>query len=98
MSNAGFSSDADKIEMAYQLYQKLTGNYHREQVIKSLDDMFKLNGIDVEIVQKPLHFNDFDESDNNNSSSETVARDVEQDVDADNIEEKVDGNNNINKQ
>lgn len=98
MSNAGFSSDADKIEMAYQLYQKLTGNYHREQVIKSLNDMFKLNGIDVEIVQKPLHFNNFDESDNNNSSSETVARDVEQDVDADNIEEKVDGNNNINKQ
>lgn len=92
MSNAGFSSDADKIEISYQLYQRLTGNYHREQVIKSLNDMFKLNGIDVEIVQKPLHFNNFDDNntgDNNSSSSETTSEDTNQDVSTDNIEEKV---------
>ena len=92
MNNAGFSSDADKIEICYQLYQKLTGNYHREQVIKSLNDMFKLNGIEVEIVQKPLHFNDFESNntnDNNSSSSETTSQDVTQDISADNIEEKV---------
>lgn len=90
MSNAGFSSDADKIETAYQLYQRLTGNYNREQVIKTLNDMFKLNGIDVEIVQKPLHFNNFDETpDNNTSSSNTTSEDVNQDITTDNIEEKV---------
>lgn len=88
MSNAGFSSDADKIEMAYQLYQRLTGNYNREQVIKSLNDMFKLNGIDVEIIQKPLHFNDVGQDDNNTTSSDTSSEDVEQDISTDNIEEK----------
>lgn len=91
-SNAGFSSDADKIETAFQLYQRLTGNYHREQVIKSLNDMFKLNGIDVEIVQKPLHFNDFGNEqtdDNNKSSSDTTSEDVTQNISTDNIEEKV---------
>lgn len=92
MSNAGFSSDADKIEICYQLYQKLTGNYNREQVIKSLNDMFKLNGIDVEIIQKPLHFNEFENNsteDNNVSSSDTTSEDVSQDISTDNIEEKV---------
>lgn len=92
IGNNGFSSEADKIETAYQLYQKLTGNYHREQVIKSLNDMFKLNGIEVEIVQKPLHFNDFDNNntgDNNSSSSDTTSEDVTQDISTNNIEEKV---------
>lgn len=92
IGNNGFSSEADKIETAYQLYQRLTGNYHREQVIKSLNDMFKLNGIEVEIVQKPLHFNDFDNNntgDNNSSSSDTTSEDVTQDISTNNIEEKV---------
>lgn len=92
-TNSGFSSDADKIETAFQLYQRLTGNYHREQVIKTLNDMFKLNGIEVEIIQKPLHFNDFGNEqtidDNNKSSSDTTSEDVTQNISTDNIEEKV---------
>lgn len=55
----GFASEADKLETAYQLYNKLTGNANRMAVIRTLNQMFKMNGIDTEIVMKPLSFNDF---------------------------------------
>lgn len=59
ISNSGFASEADKLEVSYQLYNKLTGNFNRMQVIKTLNMMLKMNGIETEIVMKPLSFNDF---------------------------------------
>ena len=59
ISNSGFASEADKLELSYQLYNKLTGNYNRMQVIRTLNQMLKMNGIETEIVMKPLNFNDF---------------------------------------
>ena len=59
ISNSGFASEADKLELSYQLYNKLTGNYNRMAVIKTLNMMLKMNGIETEIVMKPLSFNDF---------------------------------------
>lgn len=55
----GFASEADKLETAYQLYNKLTGNTNRMAVIRTLNQMFKMNGVGTEIVMKPLSFNDF---------------------------------------
>ena len=87
VGNSGFASDSQKLETAYQLYQRLTGNYNRQNVVRSLNDMFKLNGIDVQIVLKPIHFNDFgNEAD---TSSDTTSEDTTQDVSTNNIEEKV---------
>lgn len=59
ISNSGFASEADKLELSYQLYNKLTGNYNRMAVVRTLNQMLKMNGIDTEIVMKPLNFNDF---------------------------------------
>lgn len=59
ISNSGFASEADKLELSYQLYNKLTGNYNRMQVIRTLNQMLKMNGIETEIVMKPLNFADF---------------------------------------
>lgn len=87
VGNSGFASDSQKLETAYQLYQKLTGNYNRQNVIRALNDMFKLNGIDVEIVMKKLHFNDF--GNDNDVSTTTKSEDTTQDVSEDNVEEKV---------
>ena len=87
VGNSGFASDSQKLETAYQLYQKLTGNYNRQNVIRALNDMFKLNGIDVEIVMKELHFNDF--GNDNDVSTTTKSEDTTQDVSEDNVEEKV---------
>ena len=89
VGNSGFASDSQKLETAYQLYQKLTGNYNRQNVIRALNDMFKLNGIDVEIVMKELHFNDF--GNENDVSTTTKSEDTTQDVSEDNVEEKVEG-------
>lgn len=71
-NNSGFSSDADKIETAYQLYQKLTGNYNRMAVIRTLNQMLALNGIETEIVMKPLNFNDFGDDANVKDRTEST--------------------------
>lgn len=88
VGNSGFASEADKLETAYQLYNKLTGNANRMAVIKTLNMMFKMNGIDVEVAMKPLSFNDFGED--ANVEERTEATDVdEKNTDENNIEEKV---------
>lgn len=89
VSSSGFASDSQKLETAFQLYERLSGNYHRQAIVKSLNDMFKLNKIDVEIILKPLHFNDFGGDDD--MSESTKSQDTTQDVSTDNVEEKVEG-------
>lgn len=91
--NSGFSSDADKIETAYQLYQKLTGNSNRISVIKTINQLFAMNGIDTQIIMKPLKFNDFGAENDNAAATNTT--DVNDNISTGNIEEKEDGNNTI---
>lgn len=92
VGNSGFASEADKLETAYQLYNKLTGNANRMAVVKTLNMMFKMNGIDTEIVMKPLNFNDFQEDANVEERTNATGVD-EQDAKENNEEEKKDGNN-----
>lgn len=88
IGNSGFSSEADKLEVSYQLYNKLTGNYNRMAVIRTLNQMLKMNGIETEIVMKPLNFNDF--GDDANVKERTASVTVEEkEVDENNVEEKV---------
>lgn len=94
-NNSGFSSDADKIETAYQLYQKLTGNYNRICVIKTINQLLKMNGIDTEIIMKPLKFNDF--GDENDNAQETKSTENSDDISTENVEEQKDGNNKSEK-
>ena len=88
IGNSGFSSEADKLEVSYQLYNKLTGNYNRMAVIKTLNQMLKMNGIDTEIVMNPLSFNDFG-NDANVEERTKPAEVKEDDVKENNAEEKV---------
>ena len=83
----GFASEADKLETAYQLYNKLTGNANRMAVIRTLNQMFKMNGIDTEIIMKPLSFKDF--GDDANVKERTASVKVEEkEVDENNVEEQ----------
>ena len=51
-----------------------------------------MNGIDTQIIMKPLKFNDFgDENDNATQTNKTTSDD---NISTGNIEEKQDGNNN----
>lgn len=85
VNGSGFASEADKLEVAYQLYNKLTGNNNRMAVIKTLNMMFGMNGIDVEVVMKPLSFNDFgNDADVAERTSNTTNEVIEEDVNYDN--------------
>ena len=87
IGNSGFASEADKLETAFQLYERLTGNYNRQCIIRTLNFMLKMNGIDIEIIQKPLRFNDFGNDDD--KSETTEAKETNQNISTNNIEEKV---------
>lgn len=88
LNNSGFSSEADKLEVSYQLYNKLTGNFNRMAVIRTINQMFKMNDIETEIIMKPLNFNDF--QDDANVKERTSAPGVdEKDAKENNVEEKV---------
>jgi hypothetical protein len=57
-------------------------------VIRTLNQMFKMNGIDTEIIMKPLNFADFQED--ANVKERTQSTEVpEKETDENNIEEKV---------
>ena len=87
INNSGFSSEADKLQVAYQLYNKLTGNNNRIAVIRTLNQMLAMNGIDTEIIMKPLNFADF--QDDANVKERTEPTDVkENEVDENNVEEQ----------
>ena len=88
ISNSGFASEADKLEVSYQLYNKLTGNYNRMAVIKTLNQMLQMNGVDTEIIMKPLSFNDFGEDADVKERTEPADVD-KKDIDENNTEEKV---------
>lgn len=81
----GFASEADKLETAYQLYNKLTGNANRMAVIRTLNQMFKMNGVDTEIIMKPLSFNDFQNDANIEERTEPTQP---TDEDKNNVEEQ----------
>lgn len=83
---SGFASEADKLETAYQLYNKLTGNANRMAVIKTLNQMFKMQGVDVEVVMKPLNFNDF--GNDANVPERTEVNDVDKEDTENNTEEQ----------
>lgn len=84
----GFASEADKLETAYQLYNKLTGNANRMAVIRTINQMLKMNGIDVELIMKPLSFNDF--GGDADVAERTDSVDVsDSETNENNIEEKV---------
>ena len=90
IGNNGFSSDSTKIETSYMLYNKLTGNNNRLAVIKTLNQMLKMNGVEQEIIMKPMRFVLEDNIPTNTDSS-----DSSQDISTQNISEKVEGDNNV---
>lgn len=89
LNNSGFSSEAQKLETAYQLYNKLTGNKNRMAIVRTLNQMFKLNGIETEIVMKPLNFADF--GDDANVQERTESANITENDTAGQNEEKEDG-------
>ena len=83
---SGFNSEAEMLQVSYNLYQKLIGNYNRNCIVRSLNFMFKMNGVDTELILKPISF--LDEVNTSNVTDDTDIS-VSDNVSSENIEEKV---------
>lgn len=56
MDSTGFSNEGTLLESAYQLYNATVGDTNRQIIINTLNSIFKMNGVDIQIVLKPLSF------------------------------------------
>lgn len=85
----GFNSEGQLLETAYNVYNKVVGNYNRQCVIKTFNFMLALNGVDTEIVMKPLRFI-LDDTKSSDTSKNNV--NIDENINTeDKVEEKVDG-------
>ena len=46
----------NELNVAYNLYNKTVANKNRRAIVSTINKMFKLNGVDVELSLKPLSF------------------------------------------
>lgn len=91
MDSSGFSNEGTLLETSYNLYNKTVATINRNAIIGTINKMFKMNGIDTELVLKPLTFIDKDAT----SNEETSTRDIHKigyKVNETNVEEKVTNN------
>lgn len=54
--SASLGGDGNLQKVSYQLYNQLVGNDDRNVIIETINKMFALNGLETEIVLKPLKF------------------------------------------
>lgn len=88
--NTGFNSEGNFLEQSYALYNTLVGNYDRDAIVKTINFMLKMNGIDQELILKPLKFRLDDVSVDTSKKSKVDETDVKEN-ETDNINEKVEG-------
>lgn len=54
--DTGFSNSGEYMESAFALYNVNVANNNRKEIIDVINQLFKMNGIDVEIILKPLKY------------------------------------------
>ena len=60
MDNSGFSNEGTLLETAFNLYNKTVATTNRNAIIQTINKMFAMNGVDTELILKPLTFIDND--------------------------------------
>lgn len=60
--DVGFSDSGAYMEEAYRLYNINVANNNRREILDVINMMFKANGVDVEIIMKPLRYKTDDEN------------------------------------
>lgn len=56
VDNTGFSDSGAYMEAAYALYNVNVANNNRREILDVINQLFRMNGIDIEIVLKPLRY------------------------------------------
>lgn len=89
IGSSGFNSEGALLDTAYNVYQKVVGNHNRQCVVKTFNFMLKMQGIDTELVLKPLVFGSV--TDNVSVSTDTTSDENidSNDYKENNVEEKV---------
>lgn len=54
--DTGFSNSGEYMESAYALYNVNVANNNRREILDVINQLFKMNGVDVQIVLKPLRY------------------------------------------
>ena len=54
---ASLGGDGNQLNVSWNLFNKTVGNEFRNTIVNTINKMLKLNGIETEIVLKPLDFN-----------------------------------------
>lgn len=87
--NAQLGGQGNETVVAYNIYNQLVGNNNRKKIINTINQMLKLNGIDVSIELKPLQFyvnmpSEIIEEDKN----ENINENTEETYSSENVEEQ----------
>lgn len=86
LEGASLGGSGNTMAVAYKIYNQLVGNDDRNVIIETINKMFALNGIETEIVLKPLKF-DISTEENINVTEDDDSN-VET-VDDENVSEKI---------
>ena len=54
--NTGFSNSGEYMESAYALYNVNVANNNRREILDVINQLFKANGVDIEVSLKPLRY------------------------------------------
>ena len=85
--NAMLGGTGNELNVAYNLYNKTVANKNRRAIVSTINKMFKLNGVDVEVVLKPLSFSVLEPT-QIIDRDENISEETEETYDNKNLEEK----------
>ena len=85
--NALLGGTGNELNVAYNLYNKTVANKNRRAIVSTINKMFKLNGVDVEVVLKPLSFSVLEPT-QIIDRDESITEETEETYDNKNLEEK----------
>lgn len=88
MDSTGFSNEGTLLETAFNLYNKTVATTNRNAIIQTINKMFAMNGVDTELILKPLTFIDNDIT----NEEEGAIHKIGYKTSETNIEEKVTNN------
>jgi hypothetical protein len=94
--NAMLGGTGNELNVAYNLYNKTIASRQRNNIVRTINRMLSLNGIDTQIILKPLTFNVTEPTQVVERINEDTINEDKNITDTSNIEEKRTNENNDN--
>lgn len=76
--NTGFSNSGEYLESAFALYNVNVANNNRREILDVINQLFKMNGIQLEIILKPLSYRITDEQTNTQPEPQAETKTAEE--------------------